>query len=165
MIILATRRIPDIICTSPTRNVTYVIDVRIAWNITTGGGGVHDTVGDLAREAEVEKWRNWQYCCDHHPHIRDGTAVFMPFGVEIFGALGPAATRLWEEAMTASGAIRDTSLVHWSAPSFRRFWLQRLGTTLIRERGRVGSAAAKGERPNLIRRRGHTDTEPCGMSV
>ena len=89
----------------------------------------------------------------------------MPFGVEIFGALGPAATRLWEEAMTASGAIRDTSLVHWSAPSFRRFWLQRLGTTLIRERGRVGSAAAKGEWPNLIRRRGHTDTEPCGMSV
>ena len=159
------RRTPDIICTSPTRNVTYVIDVRIAWNITTGGGGVYDTVGDLAREAEVEKWRNWQYCCDHHPHIRDGTAVFMPFGVEISGALGPAATRLWEEAMTAAGAIRDTSLVHWSAPSFRRFWLQRLGTTLIRERGRVGSAAAKGEWPNLIRRRGHTDTEPCGMSV
>ena len=29
----------------------------------------------------------------------------------------------------------------------------------------VRSAAAKGERPNLIRRRGHTDTEPCGMSV
>ena len=51
----------------------------------------------------------------------------MPFGVEISGALGPAATRLWEEVMTAAGAIRDTSLVHWSVPSFRRFWLQRLG--------------------------------------
>ena len=64
-----------------------------------------------------------------------------------------------------AGAIRDTSLVHWSAPSSRRFWLQRLGTTFIRERGRVDSAAAKGEWPNLIRRRGHADTEPCGMSV
>ena len=91
----------------------------------------------------------------------------MPFGVEISGALGPAATGLWEEAMTAAGATQDTSLVHWSAPSFRRFWLnlQRLGTTLIRERGIVGSAAARGEWPNWIRRRGHTDTEPCGMSV
>ena len=111
--------------------MTYGIDVRIAWNITTGGGGVYETVGDLARAAaEVEKSRrNWQHCCDHHPHIRDGTAVFMPFGVEISGALGPAATRLWEEVMTAAGAIRDTSLVHRSAPSFHRFWLQRLGTT------------------------------------
>ena len=53
------RRIPGIICTSPTRNVTYVIDVRIAWNITTGGGGVYETVGDLARAAEVEKWKHW----------------------------------------------------------------------------------------------------------
>ena len=44
--------------------MTYVIDVRIAWNITTGGGGVYETVGDLARAAEVEKWRDWQHCCD-----------------------------------------------------------------------------------------------------
>ena len=41
----------------------------------------------------------------------------------------------------------------------------RTSTAVIRERGKVGFAAAKGEWPNLTRRRGHTDNGLCCSSV
>eukprot|EP01050_Picozoa_sp_SAG11_P035187 SAG11_NODE_12781_length_685_cov_1.479522_2_plen_38_part_01 len=31
------RRVPDILATDPNNGTTYVVDVRIAWNITAGG--------------------------------------------------------------------------------------------------------------------------------
>jgi hypothetical protein len=33
------RRVPDLICTDPYSKTVYIIDVRIAWTISTYGGG------------------------------------------------------------------------------------------------------------------------------
>ena len=47
------RRVPDIICTDPYNNTVYIIDVRIAWNLSTSGGGDGEYyTGKLAKEAE-----------------------------------------------------------------------------------------------------------------
>jgi len=163
------RKIPDIIATAPQgANITYVIDVRIAWNLTTGGGVNYERAGQLAAAAEAHKRNDagqWRGCIADHPAFHDGTAEFVPFGVEISGGLGPRARRLWDECMKLGSGIRDTTDKHWTAASFRRYWEQILGVTLIYERGKVGAAAAKAHWPRRNRREGLTDTEPCGMAV
>jgi hypothetical protein len=46
-------REPDIICTDPYSKTIYIIDVRIAWNISTSGGGDGEYyTRKLAKEAE-----------------------------------------------------------------------------------------------------------------
>ena len=45
------RRVPDIICTDPYNNTVYIIDVRIAWNLSTSGGGDGEYyTGKLAKD-------------------------------------------------------------------------------------------------------------------
>ena len=92
------RRVPDIICTDPYNNTVYIIDVRIAWNLSTSGGGDGEYyTGKLAKEAEDCKWAEgagWGHCLKHHQDFKAG-AKFVPFGVEISGELGPAAQQFF----------------------------------------------------------------------
>jgi hypothetical protein len=87
----------------------------------------------------------------HHQDFKDG-AKFIPFGIEISGELGPAAQRFFDGAQRWIRATHDTSLYHWMAPSFRRFWTQRLGVSLVNSRAQVGMAAARRDWANTFAR-------------
>jgi hypothetical protein len=52
----------------------------------------------------------------------------------------------------AAGNVRDVSVFGWHAANFERYWMQQIGVLLLRERAKVGSAAAKGDRPRRARR-------------
>ena len=41
--------------------------------------------------------------------------------------------------------VRDVSVFGWQAANFERYWMQQIGVLLVRERAKVGSAAAKGD--------------------
>ena len=88
------RHVPNIICIDPYNKTVYIIDVRIAWTISTSGGGDGEYyTGKLAKEAEDFKRSDgagWGHCVKHHQDFKAG-AKFVPFGVEISGELGPAA--------------------------------------------------------------------------
>jgi hypothetical protein len=51
-----------------------------------------------------------------------------------------------------AGNVRDVSVFGWHAANFERYWLQQIGVLLVRERAKVGSAAAKGDWPRRARR-------------
>ena len=59
----ADRKRPDIICHDPRSNTKYVIDVTIAWNLTTGGCNDYYTRELVAAK---EKWKRsdagWGEC-------------------------------------------------------------------------------------------------------
>eukprot|EP01050_Picozoa_sp_SAG11_P004407 SAG11_NODE_281_length_11257_cov_45.949633_5_plen_198_part_00 len=164
------RRVPDILATDPNNGKTYVVDVRIAWNITTGGAHGYAT-GDLAAAAEGHKRHgdpksSWSYALQHHPDLTNGNHVFVPFGAEISGSIGPAAAFLMKTALGWANSMHETDLYHWSAPSFERYWTQRLGMTLLRGRGDVGLAAATRACPAQHARTGvhSTAPEPEGLA-
>jgi hypothetical protein len=62
------RRVPDIIAVSPNGCTTYIIDVRIAWNLTTSIGSGPEYVGARQRAdiAETDKRSDWRSCLNHH---------------------------------------------------------------------------------------------------
>ena len=62
--------------------------------------------------------------------FKDG-AQFVPFGVKILGGWGPVAQWFFDGAQWWIQAIRDTRLCQWTTPSFRHFWTQRLGVSLV----------------------------------
>ena len=95
----------------------------------------------------------------HHHDFKDG-AQFVPFGIEISGELGPAAQRFFDGAQRWIRATHDTSLYHWTAPSFRRFWTQRLGVSLVNSRAKVGMAAARRDWANTFARSGIASMAP-----
>eukprot|EP01050_Picozoa_sp_SAG11_P027183 SAG11_NODE_6782_length_1249_cov_10.497391_2_plen_115_part_00 len=66
-----------------------------------------------------------------------GDTVFVPFGIEISGSLGPHASDLIALAMRWVHGLHDSDLYHWSAPSFRRYWFARFGLALMRGRTKV----------------------------
>jgi hypothetical protein len=51
-----------------------------------------------------------------------------------------------------AGNVRDVSVVGWQTANFGRYWMQQIGVLLVRERAKVGSAAAKGGWPRRARR-------------
>ena len=54
-------------------------------------------------------------------------------------------------ALGWANSMHETDLYHWSAPSFERYWTQRLGMTLLRGRGDVGlAAAARAQLPQRV---------------
>jgi hypothetical protein len=99
------RHVPDIIYTDPRSKTVYIIDVHIAWNISTSGGGDGEYyTGKLAKVAEDYKRSDgagWGHSVKHHQDFKDG-AQFVPFGVEILGELlGSVAQRFFDGARCA----------------------------------------------------------------
>ena len=74
----------------------------------------------------------------------------MGAGWGISGELGPAAQRFFDGAQQWIRATHDTSPYHWTAPSFRRFWTQRLGVSLVNSRAKVGMVAARRDWANTF---------------
>ena len=95
----ADRRQPDIVCTDPESNITYVFDVRTAWKISSTSSGAYQT-GDLANEGEAHKRASWDYVTKFHEVFRNDNAVFVPFGIEVSGGLGNAATAFLDNAFS-----------------------------------------------------------------
>ena len=54
--------------------------------------------------------------------------------------------------MEWAGNVRDVSVFGWQAANFERYWMQQIGVLLVRERAKVGSIAAKDDRPRRARR-------------
>ena len=59
--------------------------------------------------------------------------------------------------MEWAGNVRDVSVFGWQALgvrniTFERYWMQQIGVVLVRERAKVGSAAAKDDWPRRARR-------------
>jgi hypothetical protein len=44
-----------------------------------------------------------------------------------------------------AGNVRNVSVFGWQVVNFERYWMQQIGVLLVRERAKVGSAAAKGD--------------------
>jgi hypothetical protein len=162
------RRVPDIICDSPGGTERFIIDARIAWNITTAGGVNYKRTGDLARRGAKTKWRRWKKAVADHRDFTEG-ATFVPFSMECAGAWCAEANQFWERCMAWAGSRRAVDLYHWSAPSFEDFWRQSLGVCLLAGRGDVAMAAAsrrrRGDRSWRRRAEGETDPPQCESSL
>jgi hypothetical protein len=156
---------PDITCTDPHGTQKYVIDVSIAWNISTSGTHGY-TGGSLAKTAEVRKRRAWASTTDGlfaHPDFADDGATFIPFTLEISGGWGPVARRFFNEGLEWAGNTRDVDLYHWSSASFELFWRRAFGCTMINGRAKVGLAAARGDWPARVLRMNGIETEAAGL--
>jgi hypothetical protein len=55
-----------------------------------------------------------------------------------------------ETVVEWAGNVRDVSIFGWQAANFERYWMQQLGILLVRERAKVGSAAAQGDWPSRV---------------
>ena len=146
----ADRRQPDIVCTDPESNITYVFDVRTAWKISSTSSGAYQT-GDLANEGEAHKRASWDYVTKFHEVFRNDNAVFVPFGIEVSGGLGNAATAFLDNAFSWVRQTQDSDVYHWSSSSFKRYWYARVGAAIIRQRARIGMAAASRDRKHTER--------------
>ena len=93
-------------CIVPESNITYVFDVRTAWKISSTSSGAYQT-GDLANEGEAHKRASWDYVTKFHEVFRNDNAVFVPFGIEVSGGLGNAATAFLDNAFSW---VRQTGL-------------------------------------------------------
>ena len=149
----ADRRQPDIVCTDPESNITYVFDVRTAWKISSTSSGAYQT-GDLANEGEAHKRASWDYVTKFHEVFRNDNAVFVPFGIEVSGGLGNAATAFLDNAFSWVRQTQDSDVYHWSSSSFQRYWYARVGAAIIRQRARIGMAAASRDRKHTERTTG-----------
>ena len=156
---------PDITCTNPQGTQKYVIDVSIAWNISTSGTHGY-TGGSLAKAAEARKRSEWAGATHGpfaHPDFVEDGAIFIPFTLEISGGWGPVARRFFKEGLEWAGNTRDVDLYHWSSASFELFWRRAFGCTMINERGKVGLAAARGDWPAKVLRMNYVETEAAGL--
>ena len=86
-----------------------------------------------------------------HRDFTEG-AKFVPFSVEIAGGFGPQAKEFVRMVVDWAGNVRDVSVFGWQAATFERYWMQQIGVLLVRERAKVGSAAAMGDWPRRARR-------------
>jgi hypothetical protein len=50
-----------------------------------------------------------------------------------------------ETVVEWASSVRDVSVFGWQAANFERYWTQQLRVLLVRERAKVGSAAAQGD--------------------
>jgi hypothetical protein len=78
--------------------------------------------------------------------------LIVPFSVEIAGGFGPQAKKFVETVVEWAGNVRDVYVFGWQAANFERYWIQQIGVLLVRERAKVGSAAAQGDWPRRARR-------------
>ena len=133
--------VPDIVCQDPMGIKSYIIDCRIAWNHTTGGGKGYKKTGDLAIEGERKKREKWDLACSEHRDFTTGNTDFVPLSAEVTGGWGPAAKSFFNEGVKWAGQGRDVDLYTWSSASFEGFWKQALAACMARERGKVGLKA------------------------
>ena len=147
------RRVPDITCYDPTGTTKYIIDTRIAWKLHNDNGSAVGpyTPCKLARDGEREKRKRWERAVRAHRDFTEG-AKFVPFSVEIAGGFGPQAKEFVRTVVDWAGNVRDVSVFGWQAATFERYWMQQIGVLLVRERAKVGSAAAMGDWPRRARR-------------
>ena len=75
----------------------------------------------------------------------------VPGYVQVAGGFGPQAERFVETVVEWAGNVRDVSVFGWQAANFERYWMQQIGVLLVRERAKVGSAAAQGDWPRRAR--------------
>jgi hypothetical protein len=66
--------------------------------------------------------------------------------------MGNSPKRVVETVVEWAGDVRDVSVFGWQAANFERYWMQQIGVLLVRERAKVGSAAAMGDWPRRARR-------------
>jgi hypothetical protein len=116
-------------------------------------------VGMEAKDFKHSDGAGWDHCVKHHQDFKAG-AKFVPFGVEISGELGLVAQQFFDGAQRWIRATHDTSLYHWTAPSFRRFWTQRLGVSLVNSRAKVGMVVAHRDWANTFARSGIASMAP-----
>ena len=127
-----TKRVPDVLATSPDGLTEYVIDCRIAWNLTTSGVD-YESAGDLAEAGALAKWRSWRVALARHQAFADRPNVcFVPFSLECFGAWGQEASAFFNMAASHVSNFRDVDHFHWSEASFRRYWATALSMTVAR---------------------------------
>jgi hypothetical protein len=105
----------------------------------------------LARDGEREKRARRDDAVSAHRDFTEG-ATFVPFSVKIAGGLGPQAERFVETVVEWAGNVRDVSVFGWQAANFERHWMHQIGVLLVRERAKVGSAAAQGDWSRRARR-------------
>jgi hypothetical protein len=166
-------RRPDITCVDPLTNTTYILDVVIAWGETMGLAA--DSSSRLANAKEAWKRRRYRRAfwakvregwtaaeavkwADAEEERREATEaamdavigeqrhVFVPLGFEANGAYGAATRdffRVIERAVEAAAA-RDH--YHWSAPSWREHWRQRVDVALAKGQAGLVSSAVKASR-------------------
>jgi hypothetical protein len=124
----------------------YIIDNSIAWKLHNDNGSAVGsyTPCKLARDGEREKRARRDDAASAHRDFTEG-ATFVPFSVEIAGGFGPHVERFVETVVEWVGNVRDVSVFGWQAANFERYWMQQIGVLLVRERAKVGSAAAQGD--------------------
>ena len=86
--------------------------------------------------------------------FRNDNAIFVPFGIEVSGRLGNAATAFLDNAFSWVRQTQDFDVYHWSSNSSQRYWYPRVGATIIQQRARIGMAAANRERKHIERTTG-----------
>ena len=115
------RRFPDIIAVSPNGCTTYIVDVHIAWNLTTsivsGPEYVRARQGaDVADTVHTDKRSDWRSCLNHRRDFSTGEgAVFVAFGVEITGGLGKEARAFYIQCLEWANGHNDIDSCHWIA--------------------------------------------------
>ena len=112
---------------------------------------------DLANEGEAHKRASWDYVTKFHEVFRNDNAVFVRFGIEVSGGLGNAATAFLDNAFSWVRQTQDSDVYHWSSNSFKRYWYARVGGAggaIIRQRARIGMAAASRDRKHTERTTG-----------
>ena len=104
-----------------------MIDLRIAWKLSNAANGArYERTGDLARAGARDKWRRWKKAVENHRDFTNG-ATFVPFSVEIGGAMSTEALDFWTMCVEWAGNARSVDRWHWSAASFNDFWTQAMG--------------------------------------
>ena len=150
-----TRRVPDILCTSPDGLTDYVIDCRISWQVTsiTGNNGFasYTRTGCKAEAGEKEKPDSWNEAIQRRQDIAAAHVSFVPFSIEAGGVWGPAAQAFFEEAAFYNHYNeRDIDRYHWNTAKFKTLWRTKFAVLMARERGRIGSDAALGDMPKRL---------------
>jgi hypothetical protein len=155
------QRVPDIIVVSSNGCTTYIIDFRIAWNVTTsiGSGLEYVRARQRADVAEADERSDWRNCLNHHRDFSTGEgAVFVPFSVEIAGGLGKEARAFYKQCLEWANGHNDVDSCHLIGMSLWHHWNMRFGVLMCRERARIGLAAVEGATTRMRRQLGTTDT-------
>ena len=132
-----TRRVPDILCTSPDGLTDYVIDCRISWQVTslTGNNGFasYTRTGCKAEAGEKEKQDSWNEAIQRRQDIAAAHVSFVPFSIEAGGVWGPAAQAFFEEAAFYNHYNeRDIDRYHWNTAKFKTLWRTKFAVLRLR---------------------------------
>ena len=115
-----------------TRRFT-ITDVTIDWTMTVGSGTEH---AEGAEKRKVDAYKTaMQRNRESAARARRQPDDFAPLGFAKNGAWGPQAQRIFKD-LCAMLSVRTMSadLYGWSAMTFEKHWLQRIGVTQARAR-------------------------------